>query len=168
VERDEIVAAHARAPRAVDLRDTPPSSSNVAYAASSAVAAYGLPFSSQRLSMCVAPRHITLFTPAEQVVEDVAPVAQHVDDDAAVVFLAVIPRRSLRRLASRPRTPSIRTLPRTERMRPKKPESISIRSLSRPGSHSLSCTTPCLTFAASARRYRSTASASVGATGFSV
>ena len=57
-----------------------------------------LPFSSQRSGMCVAPRHITLLHAAEQVVEHVAPVAQHVDDDAAVVFLAVIPRRPLRLL----------------------------------------------------------------------
>ena len=41
---------------------TPSASSKVAYAASSAVAAYGLPCSSQRFGMCVAPRQITLFT----------------------------------------------------------------------------------------------------------
>jgi hypothetical protein len=35
---------------------------------------------------------------AEQVVEHVAPVAQHVDDDPAVVLLAVVPRRALRGL----------------------------------------------------------------------
>ena len=35
---------------------------------------------------------------AEQVVEHVAPVAQHVEDDAAAVLLAVVPRRPLRRL----------------------------------------------------------------------
>src|SRR4051812_9928271 len=36
---------------------------------------------------------------AEKIVEDVAPVAQHVEDDAAPVLLPVIPRRPLRRLA---------------------------------------------------------------------
>ena len=35
---------------------------------------------------------------AEQVVEHVAPMAQHVEDDAAAVLLAVVPRRALRRL----------------------------------------------------------------------
>ena len=32
---------------------------------------------------------------AEEVVEDVAPMAEHVDDDAAVVFLAIVPGRAL-------------------------------------------------------------------------
>jgi hypothetical protein len=32
---------------------------------------------------------------AEQVVDDVAPVAEHVDDDAAAVLLAVVPARAL-------------------------------------------------------------------------
>jgi hypothetical protein len=40
----------------------PPSSSSMAYAASSAFASYGLPDSSQRFGMCVAPMHETLFT----------------------------------------------------------------------------------------------------------
>src|SRR6478736_3440024 len=34
---------------------------------------------------------------AEQVVEHVAPVAQHVEDDAAAILLAVVPRRALSR-----------------------------------------------------------------------
>ncbi len=41
---------------------TPPSSWNIAYAASSAVAAYLRPCSSRRSGMCVAPRQHTLFT----------------------------------------------------------------------------------------------------------
>ena len=35
---------------------------------------------------------------AKQVVEHVAPVAQHIEDDAAAIFLAVVPGRALRRL----------------------------------------------------------------------
>src|SRR6476660_9941146 len=35
------------------------------------------------------------FHRSEKVVQDVAPVAEHVDDDAAALFLAVIPRRAL-------------------------------------------------------------------------
>ena len=34
----------------------------------------------------------------EQMVEHVAPMTQHVDDDAAIVLLAIVPRRALRRL----------------------------------------------------------------------
>src|SRR5258706_14115410 len=36
---------------------------------------------------------------AKEVVEQVAPMAEHVEDDAAAVFLAVVPRGSLRRHA---------------------------------------------------------------------
>ena len=39
---------------------------------------------------------------AEQVVEHVAPVAQHIEDDAAALGLAVVPARALRRLAQSP------------------------------------------------------------------
>ena len=38
------------------------------------------------------------FHRAEQVVEDVAPMAEHVEDDAAAIFLAVVPGWSLGRL----------------------------------------------------------------------
>jgi hypothetical protein len=38
------------------------------------------------------------FNLAEQPVEHVAPVAQHVEDDAAALGLAIVPRRPLRRL----------------------------------------------------------------------
>ena len=96
---DEIVAAHARHPRAVDLRDrrrlrarTSRRRRRRRWRRS------GCPRSSQRCGMCVAPRHEHALHRAEQVVEHVAPVAEHVDDDAAVVLLAVVPRRPLRRL----------------------------------------------------------------------
>ena len=56
-----------------------------------------LPFSSQRCGMCVAPRQRDRLHRAEQIVEHVAPVAQHVEDDAAAVLLAVVPGRALRR-----------------------------------------------------------------------
>ncbi len=45
---------------------------------------------------------------AEEVVEHIAPVAQHIHDDAAALFLAVVPGRPLRRHVCRPRTPSSR------------------------------------------------------------
>ena len=48
-----------------------------------------------RSGMCVAPRQLTRLHVAEQVVQHVAPVAEHVDDDPAVVFLAVVPGRAL-------------------------------------------------------------------------
>ena len=39
---------------------------------------------------------------AEQIVEHVAPVADHIEDDAAAVLGAIIPRRPLRRLIQSP------------------------------------------------------------------
>ena len=57
---------------------------------------YGWPASSQRVLMCVAPRQETAFTFAEKIVQHIAPVAEHVDDDAAAIFLAVVPGRPLR------------------------------------------------------------------------
>ena len=67
--------------------------------------------------------------------------------------LAVVPARPLRRLPSRPRTPSSRTrrAPRGCGRRSRRRRSI--LSLRRPGSNSLSCTTPCLT-AGLARAWR--------------
>ena len=58
---------------------------------------YGLPASSQRRGMWVAPRQETASHRAEEIVEHVAPVAQHIEDDAAAVFLAVVPGGALRR-----------------------------------------------------------------------
>src|SRR5262245_8203371 len=39
------------------------------------------------------------FDITEQVVEYVTPVGQHIEDDAATFFLAIVPTRTLRRLA---------------------------------------------------------------------
>ena len=54
------------------------------------------PASSTRSGMCVAPTAQTERTGAEHVVEHVAPVGEHVDDDPAAVLGAVVPRRPLR------------------------------------------------------------------------
>ena len=57
----------------------------------------GLPASSQRcLDVRRAEARHGLHL-AEQIVEHIAPVAQHVDDDAAAVFLAIVPGRPLGR-----------------------------------------------------------------------
>ncbi len=71
--------------------------------------AYGRPCSSHRCGMCVAPRHETAATRPNSFVEHVAPVGEHVDDDAAAVLRAVVPRGALRRDRRRPRRPSTRT-----------------------------------------------------------
>ena len=74
--------------------------------------------------MWVAPRQETAFTVAEQIVEHVAPVAEHVDDDAAAVFLAVVPGRALRGNGVAFEDP-VAELAAHAKMRPKKPRSIS-------------------------------------------
>ena len=51
-----------------------------------------------RSGMWVAPRQETDLHVAEGVVEHVAPVAEHVEDHAAAVLGAVVPRRALGRL----------------------------------------------------------------------
>ena len=50
-----------------------------------------------RSGMWVAPRQETAFTSPNRLSMHVAPVAEHVEDDAAAVALAVVPRRALRR-----------------------------------------------------------------------
>src|SRR4029453_5780451 len=56
----------------------------------------------------------------------------------------------------------------TDRMRPKKPDLLTARSLAKPGRKSLSWMTPCLRPARSAKRASSIASSTVGAVGFSM
>src|SRR5205807_617386 len=50
------------------------------------------------LGDCRATKTLHRAHSAEGVVKDIAPVAKHVQDDAAVVFLAIVPRGSLCRL----------------------------------------------------------------------
>ena len=105
---------------------------------------------------------ITRLHLAEQVVEHVAPVAQHVDDDAAAVLLAVVPRRPLRVLPVAFEHPVAELAAHAKDA----PEEAGCRSaclsFSRPGSQSLSCTTPCLHAGAlCARDTRSSASSTV-------
>ena len=101
LEGDEVVAAHARRPRHVDLRDH-----RLAVALELArrvggvvggrlVGLAGLVPALRDVRRAEAGHRLHL---AEQVVEHVAPVAHHVEDDAAAVFAAVVPRRALDRL----------------------------------------------------------------------
>ena len=66
VKRDQVVAPHARRPRAVDLRDHRPVRAGELEGRVGGVVGrrlvFGLPCSSQRFGMCVAPRHETLLT----------------------------------------------------------------------------------------------------------
>jgi len=48
--------------------------------------------------MCVAPRQETDLDLAEQIVDHVSPMAEHVGFDAASVLLAIVPGRALKRL----------------------------------------------------------------------
>ena len=80
-----------------------------AYAASSAVAAYGSPCSSQRVRDVRGALRGDRPYRAEEVLEHVVPVAEHVEDDAAAVLGAVVPATAAGPAASRPRRPSSRT-----------------------------------------------------------
>ena len=98
VERDEVITAHARAPRAVDLgndavRELEGRVGGVLGGGDVRLAVFVPPLRDVRRAEAQHALHR-----AEQVVEHVAPVAQHVDDDAAAVLLAVVPRRPLRGL----------------------------------------------------------------------
>ena len=102
---------------------------------------------------------------AEEVVEHVAPVAEHVDDDAAAVFLAVVPGRPLRGHRVALEHPVAELAAHRQDVAEEAACRSACLSFSSPGSQSLSCTTPCLTPASSARRYSSRASAAVGGRG---
>ena len=98
LERHQVVAAHAHGPRTVDMRD------HAALQLESGVGRIvgGGPV----LPAVFVPAHGNVrrahaadaFHLAKQVIEHVAPVAEHVENDAAAAFLAVVPARALRRL----------------------------------------------------------------------
>src|SRR4029077_18049035 len=88
----------ARAPRAVDLRDD--AVRELERRVRGVVSGGGVRLAGlvpALRNMRGADAHHALHR-AEEVVEHVTPMAQHVDDDAAVVLLAVVPRRPLRGL----------------------------------------------------------------------
>ncbi len=98
MESDEIVASHASAPGAVDVRDRAAVELEGRIGGIVNVGVVGFAV------LVPAPRDVRgsqaahALHLAEQVVEHVAPMAQHIEDDAAAVLLAVVPRRPLRRL----------------------------------------------------------------------
>ncbi len=104
--------------------------------------------------------------PAEEFVQDVLPVREHVGRDAAAVLGAIVPGRALRRLPVTFEDPIAELAPHGEDA-PEETAFDQARSLSRPGRKILSCTTPCLTPASSARRASSSAPSRLVAVGFS-
>src|SRR3977135_1857101 len=167
MEGDEIIAAHARAPGAIDVGDGAACKLERRIGGVVDVGLVRLVVLVPALGNMSCAEAGDALHLAEQVVEHVAPMAEHIEDDAAAVLLAVVPGRALRRLPVDIAHPLANTTARTARMRPKKPESIRVLSLSRPVRKSLSCTSPCLMPAFLAARATSTASLRVSAVGFS-
>src|SRR5437763_6977190 len=98
VEGDEIVAAHTRAPRAVDVGDDAIRELEGGVGGVIHIGLVGLAVLVPALRDVGRAEAGDAFDFAEQIVEHVAPVTEHVEDDAAAVLLAIIPRRTLRRL----------------------------------------------------------------------
>ena len=101
MEGREVVTPHARGPRAVDLRDHRPVRAGEFEGGVRRIVGSGRVFASLLVPALRNVRGAEATHAADlakQVVEHVAPMAQHVDDDAAVVLLAVVPRRPLCRL----------------------------------------------------------------------
>ncbi len=97
VQGEEVVAAHARGPRAPELRDDPALQleGGVGRVVGGGVVP-AAPLVPALRDLRHAQRRHRLHL-AEEVVEDVAPVREHVEDHPAPVLLAVVPRRPLRR-----------------------------------------------------------------------
>src|SRR5438445_5283039 len=98
MEGDEIVAAHTRAPRAVDVGDDAVRELEGSVGSVIHIDLVGLAILVPALRDVGRAEAGDAFDFAEQIVEHVAPVAEHIEDDAAAVLLAIIPRRPLRRL----------------------------------------------------------------------
>ncbi len=98
VEGDEIVAAYPGAPGRIDLRDHAALELEGGIGGVVGVGLVGLAglvdtAGNMRRAEAAHGLHL-----AEEVVEHVAPVAEHIEDDAAAILLAVVPARALRGL----------------------------------------------------------------------
>ena len=98
MERHEIVAPHPRAPGHVDVRDHAALELEGRIGGVVDVVGVGLAVLVPALRDMRRAEAGDALDIAEQVVEHVAPVAHHVEDDAAALRLLVVPRRPLRRL----------------------------------------------------------------------
>ena len=98
MERHQVVAAHPRAPRHVDMRDHAALELERRIGGVVDVVLVGLAVLVPALRDMRRAEARHALDIAEQVVEHVAPVAHHVEDDAAALGLLVVPRRPLRRL----------------------------------------------------------------------
>src|ERR1022692_2574511 len=101
VKSGEIVATHARLPGAVDLGDHASVRAGELEGRVCGVVRGRIVFASLLVPALrdmrrADTRNASNFAP--EIIEHVAPVAEHVDDDSAVIFLAIVPRRALRGL----------------------------------------------------------------------
>ena len=99
LESDQIVAAHAHVPRRIDVGDDAAFKlergiSGVVGVRIVRLAVFVHALWNVRCAQAIHRLHF-----AEQIVEHVAPVTEHIEDDAAAFGLAVVPARPLRRLA---------------------------------------------------------------------
>src|ERR1700730_17899471 len=97
VKRDEIVTPPARAPGAVDMRDGPAVELQGCVWGVVEVPAVGLAVFFPAFGDVGRTQAGDAFHLAEQIVEHVAPVTEHIENDAAAFLLAVIPPGPLRR-----------------------------------------------------------------------
>ena len=146
LQRQQVVAPHPHRPRGVELRD------HAAFQFKGRVgcvvrgAWVWLPLFVEAFLHVRGPIARDRLDAAEEVVEHVAPVAEHVHDDAAIVFLAVVPARPLGRDAVRPgKNPVAETRRARSGFCRRNPCLMSCCNFIRPGSQSLSCTTPFFT-----------------------
>src|SRR6185369_8688874 len=99
LQRQQVVAAHAHRPGRVEMRDRAAGEleGRVRRVVRGRLVLLAVLVPAMRnVRRAEAAHRLHL---AEEVVEHIAPVAEHVEDDAAAVLLAVIPRRPLRRNA---------------------------------------------------------------------
>ncbi|CAH1690697.1 hypothetical protein CHELA40_50002 [Chelatococcus asaccharovorans] len=99
LESDEIVALHAHGPGGVDLGDDAALELEGRIGGVVGIGGIGLSVLADTRRDVGGAKAGDGFDLAEEIVEDVAPVAEHVEDDAAAIALAIVPARSLRRLA---------------------------------------------------------------------
>src|SRR5258708_16878649 len=98
LEHQEVVATHPRAPGAVELRDDAAGELEGGIGGVIGIRPVGLALLVPTLGNVHDTPAAHRLDGAEEIVQHVAPMAEHVDDDAAALLLAVVPGRPLRRL----------------------------------------------------------------------
>ena len=100
LQRQQIIAAHAHVPRGVEVADHAVDQLEGRIRRVVGRALVGLARLVPALREMRRTEAGQRFHFAEQILDHVLPVAEHIDDDAAVLLLAVIPRRALQFLAN--------------------------------------------------------------------